>query len=364
VRRFFSGTGRVLITVGLLILLFVGYELWGTNVIAARAQNELKGDLCTTLERSGTVCDSDLAHSRTSQGLGRTTGNRTRKVDLSNLPAFQLGDALGRIQIPDAGVDKVFVEGTDREYLNLGPGHYPGTPLPGQRGVAAIAGHRTTHGAPFYNLNEVHVKDDPAITDPNNPEKLGSFIWIQDVLGTFVYEVIEERIVQPTETWVAAPVDAPIDTAHPQTRTNWMTELGDGRREKLARGEASPPPIKLNPKGAYLTLTSCNPRFSARERLVVFARLYKGIPAEVTLPKGQQLDSLPGEKKTDPFAGDPAARVPAGAWGIGALLLGMAWWWAYRRWRHPATWMAGVVPFLAVVSVSFFYLERALPSGY
>jgi hypothetical protein len=100
---------------------------------------------------------------------------------------------------------------------------------------------------------------------------------------------------------------------------------------------------------------------------VVFARLAKGIPTDAKLPGGKKtLSELPGNS-TDPddaFAGDPAARVPAAVWGFGSLLVGLAWWWAYRRWRHPATWFAGVLPFLAVLSVCFFFLERSLPSGY
>ena len=65
------------------------------------------------------------------------------------------GQPVGLLQIPRIGVDKVIIEGTSTTDLRQGPGHYLGTPLPGQAGNAAIAGHRTTYGAPFYNLNEL-----------------------------------------------------------------------------------------------------------------------------------------------------------------------------------------------------------------
>src|SRR5215203_2333052 len=64
------------------------------------------------------------------------------------------GDALGKLLIPSIGVSEYVVEGTDADNLRKGPGHYPDTPLPGQHGTSAIAGHRTTYGAPFRNLNE------------------------------------------------------------------------------------------------------------------------------------------------------------------------------------------------------------------
>src|ERR687896_1809759 len=97
------------------------------------------------------------------------------------------GDALGKLEIPSIGVSEYVVEGTDSENLRKGPGHYPDTPLPGQRGTVAIAGHRTTYGAPFRNLDKL---------DP------GDRIEIEMPYGRFTYEVERSRIVPPTATWV------------------------------------------------------------------------------------------------------------------------------------------------------------------
>ena len=89
--------------------------------------------------------------------------------------------------IPSIGVKDVFVEGTGTADLRKGPGHYPATPLPGERGTVAIAGHRTTYGAPFRELDEV---------DAARPDQLAM------PYGRFVYRVERTRIVAPTATWV------------------------------------------------------------------------------------------------------------------------------------------------------------------
>jgi LPXTG-site transpeptidase (sortase) family protein len=133
------------------------------------------------------------------------------------------GQAFAILTIPK--IDKLsdgwaIVEGVARSQLKTGAGHYPTTPLPGQPGNAAIAGHRTTYGAPFHNL-EVLVA--------------GDTIEIETALGVSVYEVRETVIVRPTEIWVTQ--DRP---------------------------------------GAWLTLTTCHPKLSSRQRLVVFAEMVSG----------------------------------------------------------------------------------------
>jgi sortase A len=134
------------------------------------------------------------------------------------------GEVLGRIVIPDAEVDWMIVEGVEPADLRKGPGHMPWTALPGQVGNALISGHRTTNGAPFYNLNRLEP---------------GDTITVETLIGTHTYEVVGNQIVPPTGVWVTE---------------QW--------------------------EGAWLTLTTCNPRYSARERLIVFAKLVDGPNAE------------------------------------------------------------------------------------
>jgi sortase A len=144
-----------------------------------------------------------------------------RVVEKKPLP----GDAIGKLQIPSVGISKYVVEGTDTESLRKGPGHYPDTPLPGQHGTSAIAGHRTTYGAPFRHLDGVHKGDRIVLEMP---------------YGTFVYRVERTQVVDDSALWVTKRVD------HDR-----------------------------------LVLTACHPLYSAAQRIVAFARLTERRPATV-----------------------------------------------------------------------------------
>jgi sortase A len=126
------------------------------------------------------------------------------------------GDAIARIEIPAIGVSEYVVEGTDTGDLRKGPGHYPETPLPGDPGTAAIAGHRTTYGAPFREIDDL---------------ERGQVIRVDMPDGRFVYRVEETKIVDDQDLSVLEPV---------------------GYRR--------------------LMLSACHPLYSAAERVIVFAR--------------------------------------------------------------------------------------------
>jgi sortase A len=132
------------------------------------------------------------------------------------------GDAVGRLRIDRIGLSSVVIEGTNADDLRRGPGHYPATPLPGQRGTVGIAGHRTTYGAPFRKIDKVRRGDDIVVTMP---------------YGRFTYRVERTRIVKPTDVWVT-------------------------QRVSYDR----------------LILSACHPLYSAAERIVVFARLVRSQP--------------------------------------------------------------------------------------
>jgi sortase A len=129
----------------------------------------------------------------------------------------EAGDAVGRVQIPAIGLSEVVVAGSQPADLRKGPGFYDDIGLPGVPGTAAIAGHRTTYGAPFRNVDDLRRGDEIRVRMP---------------YATFVYEVERTQIVEPSETWV-------LD------------------RRRFDR----------------LVLTACHPLFSAAQRIVVFARL-------------------------------------------------------------------------------------------
>jgi sortase A len=131
------------------------------------------------------------------------------------------GDAIGRIAIPKIGVSFQIVEGTETASLEKGPGHYPGTSLPGLGQTVAIAGHRTTYLAPFRHIDALRPGNRIVVTMP---------------YGRFTYVVQYRRIVAPTALWV-------------------IRNVGYDR----------------------LVLSACNPLFSAAQRIVVFARLRRAV---------------------------------------------------------------------------------------
>jgi sortase A len=132
------------------------------------------------------------------------------------------GRAVGRIRIASIGLNSVVVDGTDGASLRKGPGHYPSTPLPGAHGTVAIAGHRTTYGAPFRRIDRV---------------KAGQLIDVEMPYGRFSYRVERTRIVPPTALWVT-------------------------QRVSYDR----------------LVLSACHPLYSAAKRIVVFAKLVRATP--------------------------------------------------------------------------------------
>jgi sortase A len=224
-RRALRPLSSVFLVVGALLLADAAVTLvWQEPVSALYAkleQGRLDDDLAKlegteptaadrrVLSRLGTL-DRRLAYA------ARTLNRRTDD-----------GDPLGRIRMPSIGVSSIVVAGTDTASLRRGPGHYPGTPLPGARGTVAIAGHRTTYGAPFRKLDQLDR---------------GDAIEVRMPYGRFYYEVERRRIVAPTATWVTQRV-------------------GYDR----------------------LVLSACHPLYSAAERIVVFARLVD------TRPRGDRL---------------------------------------------------------------------------
>ena len=137
---------------GLLLLLFVAYQLWGTGIYQARAQNDLEQQFDQALATGATP--TTIARRRR-RPRDRDAPRRPRSAPLT-APAE--GDAIARIGIPKIGVDQYVVEGVNVDDLRKGPGHYPSTQLPGHEGNSAIAGHRTTYGAPFGDLDQLAAR--------------------------------------------------------------------------------------------------------------------------------------------------------------------------------------------------------------
>jgi sortase A len=196
------GVGQTLITMGLVVLLFCGYELWITGIYTKQQQHDL------------------------GKSLDRTWQQAPAANPLNPLP-YEVGKGIARIWFPTLGknVHYVVVEGVGRDDLKKGPGHYPKTARIGAIGNAVISGHRTTYLAPFNRVDELDVGD-PVVLETQG-------VW-------FTYTVTSETVVKPTAIEVTYPVP---------------NHLGQRATQRL------------------LTLTTCNPKYSARTRLIVHATL-------------------------------------------------------------------------------------------
>ena len=181
-RRVLRGLSTVLIVAGVILLVDAGdhdaVAGAGLRLYAHIQQNKLDGDL-TELERVPLAPAERRALDKIPDPH-RQLAFRARALERRLSP----GQAMGRIVMPAIGVNDVFVQGTDAGDLSKGPGHYPATPLPGERGTVAIAGHRTTYGAPFRHIDGLHPGDRIELRMP---------------YGRFTYSVERTKIVPPTD---------------------------------------------------------------------------------------------------------------------------------------------------------------------
>jgi len=215
VRTLLRQLSTILILAGLMLLADVGLTLVWQEPVSKLYADWRQDALADDLEE---LSEPDLDPAEM-KALDRLPLDSDRAAFLARSleRRTEAGDPVGRIRIPEIGVNKVIVEGTDGGSLRKGPGHYPETPLPGVRGTVAIAGHRTTYGAPFNEVDKLEDRDEVVVEMP---------------YGRFVYQVEREQIVDPTATWVTRRV-------------------GHDR----------------------LVLTACHPKYSAAQRIVIFARL-------------------------------------------------------------------------------------------
>jgi sortase A len=313
--------GRVLITAGVLILLFVSYQLWGTGLREAQAQNALESEFEEQIQAIPDVPDE------VDDGSADPNATTTTTEPGPPPPPPDEGDAVAHLAIPRIGVDKIVVEGVQVDDLKRGPGHYPDSPLPGQPGNAAIAGHRTPYGAPFNRIDELEV---------------GDTILVTTAQGSFRYEVAGQRIVSPDQVEV----------------------LGDFDDDRL-------------------TLTACHPEYSAQQRIIVWASLAgtaapapppddtpAGDASGDSLPAGADSESGagPGESSTDSIdaglSGEGASALPAILLGAACALIWLAAWLLGMIWRKWPAYLVCLPLFLVMLFVFFENFSRLLPANY
>jgi sortase A len=211
----------VLMCSGLLLLLDAGLTLaWQEPVSALQAsrhQAALGDELNGLTERA----QADKRSLAPLASLGDPEGSMTQLAKLQRRRDHK-GDAVGRLRMPTLNRNYVVVEGTDLGTLRKGPGHYPKTPLPGEGGTVAVAGHRTTYGAPFRSIDKFRRGDELTMDMP---------------YGRFTYRVDKVQIVSPNATWITH------------------------RRKR-----------------EQLVLSACHPLYSAAKRIVVFSTLVRSEP--------------------------------------------------------------------------------------
>jgi sortase A len=225
-RRFAHIASIALITAGLLVVVDVGITLAYqeplssiySSIKQSEKANQLKNLESEFLTEAETKEIRQASEQATQQKDPEALHQDFARLGERLVSESKPGDALGRIEAPDMnGLNMVFVQGTDESSLELGPGHYPETAMPGQGKTVAIAGHRTTYLAPFRHIDSM---------------KPGDKITLKMPYGTFIYSVQKSEIVDPSDVGI----------------------IHDTGYERLV-------------------LSACNPLYSASQRYIVYARL-------------------------------------------------------------------------------------------
>ena len=326
ISRILEFVGRAMFQAGVLILLFVAYQLWGTGIFEHRAQNHLQAEFNKSLGSTTTVPGQGPTTTTFPSVKCETPASGAEHGPPPAPPAQ--GSAIAHIRIPHIGVDKIVVQGVRVPDLKQGPGHYPTTSLPGQHGNASIAGHRTTYGAPFNRLDEL-----------NN----GDAIFITTKQGAFCYEVADKKVVKPSDLSV-------------------LNNTSDDR----------------------LTLTTCNPKYSAATRLIVIGRLFgTALPASAPgtdssasepPPSNQEVTgttAVTTKDKTPSSSSAPTVslsaknvpKAPTIIWGLIVAAVYIAIRVLAVRWRKWTMYLIGAPIFLFVLFIFFENVSRLLPAN-
>lgn len=228
-----GGCGEVLVTLGVVLLLFVAWELWWTNIDADRTQSDLASR--TLQDFGGEPAEPQPGPSDPAQA---SAADRDRYG--TPPPTRPDGQGIfGVLYVPrfGDGYARPISEGVGTDVLDhLGIGHYPRTQLPGEPGNFAVAGHRQTHGQVFWDIDKLTG---------------GDYLYVQTRQGYYAYRYRDTEVVAPSESSVLLPVPHEPD------------------------GTA---------KASLLTMTSCDPPFSTRMRIIAYAELESWRPPEAGPP--------------------------------------------------------------------------------
>ncbi|MCP2326125.1 LPXTG-site transpeptidase (sortase) family protein [Hamadaea flava] len=220
IRTTLRTTGELLITCGLVLLLFAAYEVWGKAAIVDSHQNDLNQQLAQAWDTPTSSPSSSPA---------------------TNTLAAPPGDAIARLYIPRLDKHWVVVQGVSPADIRYAPGHYPKSAMPGQDGNFSMAGHRMR--SVFWDLDKLQV---------------GDKIVVETRTTWYVYAVVKTRVVKPTQVEVVSPNPPEVKAAAKATN------------DKVTPGN---PTVSLD---RFLTLTTCNPKWDNYQRLIIHAALVDG----------------------------------------------------------------------------------------
>ena len=235
VRTVVGTVGELAITAGVLLLLFVVWELGVVGFTTNRAQAATVDTLERQFAQPTPTAPSTSSTSSTSSPTDTPTASTTTPAAV---PVPPPGDAFAILRIPRLGAAwaKPVYQGVGLDVLAKGIGHYPDTQLPGQVGNAAFAGHRAGHGNPLIDIDTIRP---------------GDAIVVETADTYVIYRADRSEIVPPTDVNVLAPV---------------------------------PDQPGVAPTEAWLTLTSCEPKYGSTNRFIVFAKLDRSVPRAEGLP--------------------------------------------------------------------------------
>lgn len=250
-RTVLRGAGQLLITAGMVLLLFVVYELWVSNLFAERKQQQVHQQLATEWQT----------------GQDPLKGQDRLNLPIGKQIVLPVGDGFANLYIPQFGKDfvKTIVQGTDDASLDKGPGHYINSQLPGQIGNFALAGHRVGKGEPFLNLDQLHP---------------GDKIVVQTASNWYVYTVLGN----------VQAYNAALKLTNASARSTAITNALAATDSQGVPGReiVSPSAVQVvapvpdhpdqTPTRALLTLTTCHPKYTANQRMIVHAVLSRSVP--------------------------------------------------------------------------------------
>jgi sortase A len=252
VRTGLRGLGQTLITAGLVLLLFVVYEVWVSNIFAHQKQHQVHQQLAQAW-KSG----QDPLHGE--DRLNLPSGKQV------TIPA---GVGFANLYIPRFGKDYAWtiVQGTNDADLERGPGHYSGSAVPGQVGDFALAGHRVGKGEPFLNLDQL-VPGDPIVVQTD-----GNW-YVYRVLGDAAAYTAAQNLTNKKAR----------DAAEAAAFATPSTQGVVGREIVSPNAVSVIDPVPNHPNAtpttALMTMTTCHPKYSANQRMIIHAVLARSVPA-------------------------------------------------------------------------------------